>query len=228
MKKLFVGFTFFVLYFSFMQCAENNAKSLEVRIADAIISEQALMSGVTAFEESNNSRKRFIQSLLSSCNLNAQEIKEFKVLVRELRELLPVVFLLKKEFDRAYKQALCDAMAEEFAAEIAQNKGYINDAGRFVSSQDAAQYYDRQWQVIDGVNTQLEKNPKYSRYFKAQERLESINDQMTDFVKSLLKQAEIALVNKGESLKAAVGLYAGLMFNQLSDELLEVLDEQGN
>lgn len=200
--------------------------SLEVRVADAVVCEAALGHVVTAFEESEESRKQCIKSLLSDCQLTNTELQTLKALVRELRELLPVVFLLQSDYNRAHDAALDQALNKEFAPEIGFNIGAVV-SGRFITFERSMSedYYDRNWLVAAAVDDQFAKDSKYSRFMKAKERLEEIGEQAQEFFKVMAKQFTLKMAQKGDSLKGAAALYAGLMFNQLAEAVIEAADE---
>ena len=208
---------------------EQNEVSVDVRVADALVSESALGHLVNAFEESETARKKFIKSLLAECELTHEELAALKALVRDVRELLPVFFLLKNEYDRAYGLALNEALGREFATEISEKKGAVN-SGKFTGYEICCeQYCARNWQVIDTVKKQFENDAKFARYFKTQEPLDDISDRVKEFMVRLASSLESKLAKKGDALKSSAALYAGLMFNQLADGLIEIADElQGN
>lgn len=204
----------------------NAEQTLDVRVADALMNEAALGHVVTAVEESEPVRKNLIKSLLADCNLTNVELQALKAMVREIRELLPVVILLQNDFNRSYAQALSDALKNEFACEIASGTLRFHDGKLYKNCRCTCEHADdRTWKVADTITKQFESDSKYSRYFKAQERLEEIGEQVQDFLKRMEKQFVRKMAQKGDSLKAAAVVYAGLVFNQLTEGLIEAINE---
>lgn len=212
-----------------LSAGSTQAPILEVRVADALMSESALGHVVTAFEKSEEPRKQCIKSMLADCSFTKVELQALKALVREVRELLPVVFLLQGDCNSAYNAALDESLKKEFAVEIGSNVGAVV-SGRFVPYKQgmSENYYDRSCFVGAAVNEQITKDPKYARYFKAQERLEELGEQAQEFLKVMGKQFAIKMAEKGDSLKGIAALYVGLMFNQLAEAFIEAADELHN